>query len=166
MKYVVSVLCQIGWRSWLSIYGAGSWPLLSSSCLLRTFRHVAGCSAGSYVPRHLPCLDLTHHRLVTEAQPVSSGTEQLVRNGPPVRLISCSRRRKQCGLSKRCILFISQRWVTSKRLFFQNVNRLWSEPCRIEGDVSISCVPWYMVLDHGEGHNVQVPNDGGVNMTC
>jgi hypothetical protein len=36
--------------------------MLSSSCLLRTFRHVAGCSAGSYVPRHSPCLDLTHHR--------------------------------------------------------------------------------------------------------
>lgn len=80
--------------------------------------HVAGCSAGSCVPRHSPCVDLIHRLLVTEAQPVSSGTEPLLRNGPPVRFISSSWRRKQCGLSKRCVLFISQRWVTSTKIIF------------------------------------------------
>jgi hypothetical protein len=68
-------------------------------------------------------------------------------------------------------LFISQRWVTSKKLFFQNVNRLWSKPYRTAGDVCPLLIPFpachgLIVLDHGKRYNAQVANDGGVKLMC
>jgi hypothetical protein len=32
--------------------------------------------------------------------------------------------------------------------------------------VSISCLPWCIVLDHGERYIAQVANNGGVKVTC